>query len=559
VSEPIVVLKFGSSVLRSVEDLPDAVHEIYRHLREGKRIVAVVSALGATTDELLARARAAAPEPDPDRLAALLATGERAAVEFLALALGRAGLPAHALSPEEAGVRASGSRLDADPVAIDGEALRRKLDERPILVLPGFVGIGDDGRIALLGRGGSDLSALFVAEALGAERCLLLKNVDGLYERDPASPGPRARRFSTSTYERALALDGRILQAKAVSFAAAWTRTFEVGAIHGVRPTRVGARGDSFGEEAEIPRLRVVLAGLGSVGLGVARELARQRDRFDLVAVASRRRPAELEDVPWVRDPGQLLRFGADAFIELTGAAEAGGWIRAALDSGIDVVTADKDLLARKRAALEARAAASGARLLFSAAVGGALPAIESVRRAASKGRLRSVEGVLNATTNFVLTQAETGASFAAAVEAAHRAGLAERDLGRDLDGSDAACKLSLLAHEAFGTALDPDEIPRDVLDESLFERARDACLRIVARATRDGKAEVRVVELSEDHPLAARGIENRLVLTFADGTTEAWCAAGAGRDPTTIAVLADLLDLARSRAGALVPQASRA
>jgi len=315
-------------------------------------------------------------------------------------------------------------------------------------------------------------------------------------------------------------------------------------------------------------RLRVVLGGLGTVGSGVASELRRQSGRFELAAVSSRTRPAERDEVPWVRDPAELLGLQADVFVELTGAREARGWIRAALARGCDVITAHKELVAQDQAALEALAASTGARLRFSAAVGGALPALESVRRAASRGPVRCVEGVLNSTSNLVLTRGEAGSSLEAALAAARKAGLAERDAARDLDGRDAACKLALLAREAFGAQLSPARIPCDAVDAVLLERAqrareRGASVRLVARARRGThgvSAEVRAIELPDGHPLAAQGIENRLRVDSADGSSELWTAAGAGRHPTGVAVLADLLELARTRATATArPRAVRA
>jgi homoserine dehydrogenase len=313
--------------------------------------------------------------------------------------------------------------------------------------------------------------------------------------------------------------------------------------------------------------LRVVLAGVGTVGLGVARELLRQPGRFELAAIASRTSDPGLAGVRWVRDPAQLLGFDADVFVELTGSTAARGWIRAALASGLDVVTAHKELLAEDRGSIEAFAASSGARLRFSAAVGGALPALEAVKRAAARGPLRSIEGVLNATSNFVLSRCEGGSSLREALNAAREAGLAERDVERDLDGRDAACKLALLAREAFGFELPATRIPRDAVDEDLAAsalkaRARSERLRVVARVERNARgvrAEVRAVRLPASHTLAAEGPENRLRVTFADGANEVWSATGAGRDPTALSVCADLLELARTRDCAATPLAVRA
>ncbi|MFT5153890.1 MAG: homoserine dehydrogenase, partial [Planctomycetota bacterium] len=185
-SAPFIrVLKFGSSVLRSEEDLPLAVHEIYRFLRRGERVVAVTSAIGDTTDELLARAGALDGEQQQDHLAALLATGEEAAAAMLAMACERAGLRVARLDAVHAGFRTSGPLGDAELTEIDTGRIHAALADCPLVVLAGFVGRSDCGRTAVLGRGGSDLTALFVAEQLDARRVRLIKAVDGIYDCDP--------------------------------------------------------------------------------------------------------------------------------------------------------------------------------------------------------------------------------------------------------------------------------------------------------------------------------------------------------------------------------------
>ena len=169
--QTIVVLKFGSSVLRSVDDLPSAVHEIYRWYRDGSRILTVVSAMGDTTERLLAQACQLAPTPDVHATAQLLATGERASAALLGIALERVGVPARVVDPREIGLMVSGSPLDSEPVSVESSRLLSMFDEHPVLVLPGFFGHTEDGRLHLLGRGGSDLSAVFAATALRAQRC----------------------------------------------------------------------------------------------------------------------------------------------------------------------------------------------------------------------------------------------------------------------------------------------------------------------------------------------------------------------------------------------------
>jgi homoserine dehydrogenase len=228
-SRPITVLKFGSSVLGREEDLPRAVAEVLAALGRGERVVAVVSALGGTTEELLARAAQLAPHPEPTALAALLATGERASAALLAISLAEAGVSASLADPERIALRANGPHLDASPLDVDAAALRALLETHAAVVVPGFFARRADAAVATLGRGGSDLTALFLAERLGA-RCILVKDVDGVYDGDPADPGGAAVRFASLSYADALRLSARVVQEKALRFAAARRLPFVVGA-----------------------------------------------------------------------------------------------------------------------------------------------------------------------------------------------------------------------------------------------------------------------------------------------------------------------------------------
>jgi homoserine dehydrogenase len=175
VHDEIVVLKFGSSVLSTASDIPNAVHEIYRWYRQGVRVVVVVSAVGNTTSTLIEEARSLAPDPDPHCLAALLATGERTSAALLGIALDRSGIPSRVLDPTEITLTVEGGALDSEPVGADRARCQALLEEWPVLVLPGFFGV-KEGRTHLLGRGGSDLSAVFLASVFGASMCRLVKD-----------------------------------------------------------------------------------------------------------------------------------------------------------------------------------------------------------------------------------------------------------------------------------------------------------------------------------------------------------------------------------------------
>jgi aspartokinase len=123
----IIVLKLGSSVLQTEEDLPNAVHEIYRWYRAGSRVVAVVSAIGEMTDRLTAQSIRIWNSPDPWASAELLATGERASAALLGIALDRSGVPARIVDPREIGLTVAGSPRDSEPVSLDAARLHSLL------------------------------------------------------------------------------------------------------------------------------------------------------------------------------------------------------------------------------------------------------------------------------------------------------------------------------------------------------------------------------------------------------------------------------------------------
>jgi len=236
-----VVLKLGSSVLRSANDLPVALREIHSHCRGGSRVVAVVSAFAGVTDRLFARG--AASGLTEHALAECVGAGERESARALTARLNESGMTARCLGPETLELLALGTALEATPIGL-GPALSVALETTPVIVVPGFIACDEHGRAVLLGRGGSDLTALFIAQRLGA-RCRLLKDVDGVYDRDPAA-GAAARRYATLSWRRALEVGGELVQPRAISFAQSRQFEFEVAAASAREGTLVGARGDRF-------------------------------------------------------------------------------------------------------------------------------------------------------------------------------------------------------------------------------------------------------------------------------------------------------------------------
>jgi homoserine dehydrogenase len=577
-TQPVTVVKFGSSVLAGDADVARAVHEIYRYYRAGHAVVAVVSALAGSTDRLLAQARRWGDEASPRGAAALLATGEAAAAALLVLALDRAGLPVALLDPRQARLRASGPLLDSEPCGVDAALLRRALARHRVVVVPGFYGETADGAVALFGRGGSDLTALFLAQRLGALECRLIKDVDGVYEHDPAAASSLPTlpaRYGALSWSAAARLGGRVVQGKALAFAARHGISFAVAALGASTGTVVG-RGPTRREEPAACRrgaaaspLRVALLGLGAVGLGVYRHLAAEPRRFTVAGIAVReplRRREGVPDALLVGDPWQLLERSCDVVVEtLPGVEPAAALIAAALARGLDVVTANKAVMAMAGRLLGRQAAAHGAVLLCAAAVGGAVPVLEAVARAARESEVLSIRGVLNGTCNFVLDEMAGGSSCAAAVRLAQERGFAEADPQRDLDGRDAACKLILLAHAAWGVELAEEEVERSALagiDAASLaaQRRRGRVVRLVAECRREAgrvQASVRPVVLAARHFLAAaHGEENRVLIARQGAPALRLRGRGAGRWPTSEAVVADLGEIARRRLGAAPPAA---
>lgn len=559
-SPPVVVLKFGGSVLRGPDGYERAVHEVYRHWRRGRKVVAVVSAASGVTDALLDRARAAEVQ-NSAAAASLLASGERESSAWLGMRLERAGIPNVVLDPFDLGLEVTGGL----PAGLRVSRLAGVLGNGVVAVVPGFFGVGRDGGAALMGRGGSDLTALFLAAQLGG-RCRLIKDVGAVYPGDPALSTQNSR-FRELSWEDARRLGARVVQPAALEWAQRAGFPFDVGGVDQRRKTVVGSARTRLAHVRQTRPLRVVLLGLGTIGEGVYRHLAAMQDRFEIVAVAVRHGGRDRRvSVPVLSDATEAAQLACDVVVEAMGGEEpARSAIALALSSGRDVVTANKLVVARHLAGLRA-CSRGGARLLYSAAVGGAAPFLETVRVACRAGPVLFLEGVLNGTTNFVLDRMAEGATMPESVAEAQRLGYAEADPTLDLEGADAAMKLALLAGAAFGrcdfarvrtrgiTALSPGAV-RAAVRAGLV-------VRLVARASRHGDvvhAEVRPRKLTPSHPLSdTPGVGNRLVVYSAAAGLHVVSGAGAGRWPTAEAMVADLLNLWRHRVERAATGASR-
>jgi homoserine dehydrogenase len=557
----VIVLKFGSSVLRTPEDLPNVVHEVYRWYRQGHPAVVVVSAIGDTTEQLLRAARLFTESPEPFATAELLSTGERTSAALLGVALDRAGVPARVVNPREIGFEVAGLPLDSAPVRLDTQRVEELLRDYPVLIVPGFFGTDTASRTHLLGRGGSDLTAAFLAGELKA-RCRLLKDVDGVYESDPAQRNVHPRRFAALDYEDALRVAGKLIQPKAVDYLRSHGISCEVAALALPHHTLVHAGSTQRATTSARNRLDVVILGLGTVGFGAYQRLCANPDQFRVVGVLvrdlARHETAGVPAALLYTRADSLLKFAPALVIDaLPGLDQSHALLKRYLTHGVDVVSANKAVIAEFGGALTAIAEQSGATLRFSAAVGGSAPMLEAVGDARERGNLRSLAAVLNGTCNFLLDACAAGASLNSAIGEAQQLGFAEADPTEDTCGRDAARKIAILARRAFGVEATVAKV--QALNESVAELARAAVasghrLRQLSRATLNGAGATLSVSFESVGPespfYSLSGEWNALSLALEDGATRDVRGRGAGRWPTTEAVIADVFEIARLRLG---------
>jgi len=318
----------------------------------------------------------------------------------------------------------------------------------------------------------------------------------------------------------------------------------------------------------------VGLIGLGTIGTGVAKVLSRNAEVIEK-RLGFPLRLVRVADLDTETDRGVDLagiRFDADAegliadpavhvVVELIGGYDvARRLILRSIERRKHVVTANKALLALHGAEIFGKASEAGVDVAFEASVGGGIPILRSVREGLAANQIEALYGILNGTTNYVLTQMEsTGEDFEVVLKRAQELGFAEADPTFDVDGVDAAHKLTLLASMAFGAALTYKEVPTEGIRGLLpvdFEAASEFGYRLkllgIAKALRDGgveRIEARV------HPTL---VPNSSLLASVDGAMNAvavigdavgetlFYGAGAGELPTASAVVADLMEIAR-------------
>src|SRR5438128_2099062 len=217
----IVVQKYGGSSVADVTRIRLVAERVMQTKRAGHDVVVVVSAMGDTTDDLLALAKQVSPNPNRRELDMLLTAGERIAMALVSMAIRELGGDAISFTGSQSGIITNDRHVDARIIEVRPFRVQDELARGKIVVIAGYQGVSYRREVTTLGRGGSDTTAVAMAAALGAEYCEICSDVDGVYTADPGVV-PAARRSGTLTYEETqeLAESGaKVLNAQAVEFA----------------------------------------------------------------------------------------------------------------------------------------------------------------------------------------------------------------------------------------------------------------------------------------------------------------------------------------------------
>jgi aspartate kinase len=217
---PRIVMKFGGTSMAGIERIRSVAARVRREAEADNQVLVVVSAMAGETDRLVQLCREAAPLHNPQEYDVVVASGEQVTSGLLAMTLQAMGLKARSFMGWQL-VRASGVHGNARVEAVESALLDEALSGGTVAVIPGFQGVSADGRVATLGRGGSDTSAVAIAAGLKADRCDIYTDVDGVYTTDPRIV-PRARKLTQVTFEEMLELAGvgaKVLQVRSVGLA----------------------------------------------------------------------------------------------------------------------------------------------------------------------------------------------------------------------------------------------------------------------------------------------------------------------------------------------------
>jgi len=226
----LIVQKYGGTSVGNIERIHRVAERVERAQKDGHQVVVVLSAMSGETDRLLKLAHEATHSPDERELDMLLSTGERVTIALLAMELRGRGVNARSFTGRQVGIHTDSAHTKARISRVTAERIKEALAAGVIPVVAGFQGINASSDVTTLGRGGSDLTAVALAAALKADRCIIYTDVDGVYTADP-NIVPAARRLDKISYEEMLemaSLGAKVLQSRSVEFAAKYSVPVEV-------------------------------------------------------------------------------------------------------------------------------------------------------------------------------------------------------------------------------------------------------------------------------------------------------------------------------------------
>jgi homoserine dehydrogenase len=320
--------------------------------------------------------------------------------------------------------------------------------------------------------------------------------------------------------------------------------------------------------------VKIALLGFGTVGSSVARVLSESKFHgIELTHIfnrdVARKRTSDAakcvpSSVVWTENFADIVGSQADIVVELTGGLDpTESWLRKCFAAGKSVVTANKQLIAYRGAALARMAAKHGVQLVHGAAVAGGVPVIPGALQGLSGDQITRISGIVNGTCNYILSHMEAGASYAAVLADAQGLGYAEANPSADVDGFDARAKLCILSRIAMHAELDPDAVATQTIStveaiDFAYAKELNCTIRQVSRAQLDGKlvhARVAPMLVPMTSPIAwSHGTQNMVVTSGKFGGDVVFSGHGAGGEPTAVAVVSDVLAVAQRSVAVVLP-----
>jgi homoserine dehydrogenase len=322
--------------------------------------------------------------------------------------------------------------------------------------------------------------------------------------------------------------------------------------------------------------VKIALLGFGTVGSSVARVLASSKlSDIELTHIFNRdverkRASDEAKCVPasvvWTENFDEILNSGAEIVVELVGGLDpTEGWLRKCFAAGKSVVTANKQLIAYRGAALSRLAARHGVQLVHGAAVAGGVPVIPGILQGLGGDQITRISGIVNGTCNYILSHMETGAEYSAVLADAQGLGYAEANPSADVDGFDARAKLCILSRVALHAELNPDAVATQTIStveavDFAYAKELGCTIRQVSRAQLDTKsklvhARVAPMLVPLTSPIAwSHGTQNMVVASGRFGGDVVFSGHGAGGEPTAVAVVSDILAIAHHSVAVSLP-----